>query len=245
MRVVKHIFTSTVQIAGVKNLAEARLLESLGVDFIGFPLRLGYHKPDVSEEMAKTIIDALRAPNRAVLITYETSAKALFDLCRFLNVSITQLHGDISPEDVKQLRRECPKLIMIKSLIVRPEFGSDAAPLLEMANRYEAWVDAFITDTFDPRTTACGATGLLHDWTISRTLARELTKPLILAGGLNPRNVYDAIKEVQPAAVDSHTGVEGSEGEKLSELVASFLSEARRAFGPKDPTTVQQAKELR
>lgn len=50
------MFESTIQIAGVKDLAEAQMLENLGVDFIGFPLRLGYHKPDVSEDMARTIV---------------------------------------------------------------------------------------------------------------------------------------------------------------------------------------------
>jgi phosphoribosylanthranilate isomerase len=225
------MFQKTVQVAGVRDLREARLLESLGVDFIGFPLRLGYHRPDVSAETARTIIAALKAPGKAVLITYQTSAKELADLCRFLQVSIVQLHGDITSEEVKRIRGEGSALTIIKSLIVRPEFGQDAHPLIEIARQYENWVDAFITDTFDPRTTARGATGLTHDWTISRTLARQLTKPLILAGGLNPKNVYGAIKEVGPAAVDSHTGVEGPGGEKSSELVAAFLSEARRAFG--------------
>jgi phosphoribosylanthranilate isomerase len=224
------IFQSTVQIAGVKDLAEAQLLENLGVDFIGFPLRLGYHKPDTSEDMARTISLGMKAPRRAVLITYESSPRELSDFCRFLGVSIVQLHGDVSSEAVQQLRRERPDLRIIKSLIVRPEFGRDAQPLLAMASRYEPWVDAFITDTFDPRTTACGATGLTHDWEISRVLARHLAKPLILAGGLNPVNVYEAIRQVGPAAVDSHTGVEGPGGRKSSELVTRFLSEARRAF---------------
>ena len=224
------MFQNTVQIAGVRNLAEARLLEEVGVDFIGFPLRLGYHRPDVSEEMARTIIAGLENPKRAVLITYQTSPAEIFDFCRFLSVSIVQLHGDVSLEAVKQLKHERPELTMIKSLIVRPEFGQDAQPLMEIARRYEPWVDAFITDTFDPRTTACGATGLTHDWSVSRQLAHELIKPLILAGGLNPGNVYDAIKAVRPAAADSHTGVEGPGGEKSPELVARFLSEAKRGF---------------
>src|SRR4029453_18862273 len=97
-------------------------------------------------------------------------ATEISDLCRFLGVSIVQLHGDISPEEVKELRRHRPELRMIKSLIVRPEFGKDADPLMETARQYEPWIDAFIMDTFDPRTTACGATGLTHDWTVSRLL---------------------------------------------------------------------------
>src|ERR1044071_3202688 len=112
------MFQSSIQIAGVKDLAEAQLLENLGVDFIGFPLRLGYHKPDTSEDMARTIITGMKA--RAVLITYETSPRELSDFCRFLGVSIVQLHGDISSGAVEQLRRERLDLSIIKSLIVRP-----------------------------------------------------------------------------------------------------------------------------
>ena len=128
---IPSMFQSSIQIAGVKDLAEAQLLENLGVDFIGFPLRLGYHKPDTSEDMARTIIAGMKA--RAVLITYETSPRELSDFCRFLGVSIVQLHGDISSEAVQQLRHERPDLTIIKSLIVRPEFGCDAQPLLAIA----------------------------------------------------------------------------------------------------------------
>jgi phosphoribosylanthranilate isomerase len=180
--------------------------------------------------MARTIIAGLQNPKKAVLITYQTSPTEISNFCHFLNVSTVQLHGNISPDAVKQLKHEQPELTMIKSLIVRPEFGQDAQPLMETARQFEPWVDAFITDTFDPRTTACGATGLTHDWSISHVLARQLAKPLILAGGLNPENVYDAIKAVRPAAADSHTGVEGPGGEKSPELVARFLSEAKRGF---------------
>lgn len=97
------MFQSSIQIAGVKDLAEAQLLESLGVDFIGFPFRLGYHKPDTTEDMARTIIAGMKA--RAVLITYETSPSELSDFCRFLDVSIVQLHGDISMGAVEQISR--------------------------------------------------------------------------------------------------------------------------------------------
>ena len=115
------MFQNTIQIAGVRDLAEARLLEELGVDFIGFPLRLGYHKPDVSEEMARTIIAGLHDLKRAVLITYQTSPTEISDFCRFLKVSTVQLHGNISSVAVGRLKRDRPDLTIIKSLIVRPE----------------------------------------------------------------------------------------------------------------------------
>ncbi len=92
------------------------------------------------------------------------------------------------------------------------------------------FVDAFITDTFDPKTGASGATGKTHDWRVSRRLVELADRPVILAGGLTPENVKRAILEVRPAGVDSHTGVEDTSGRKSREKVRKFLSEAYEGF---------------
>jgi phosphoribosylanthranilate isomerase len=93
-----------------------------------------------------------------------------------------------------------------------------------------AFVDAFITDTFDPKTGASGATGKTHNWRVSRHLVELSDRPIIIAGGLTPENVKKAILEVRPAGVDSHTGVEDSTGRKSREKVQKFLAEACEAF---------------
>ena len=224
------LFESSVQIAGVISADEARMLEELGTDLIGLPLRLGYHIPDTSEQEAKEIIATLKAPSRAVLITYLTDALEIEKFASYLGVSTVQLHADITPAEVSRLKTLAPSLSVIKSLIVRPECSDPAHPLYDLAREFDPNVDAFITDTFDPKTGATGATGLRHDWSVSARIARLITKPLILAGGLNPSNVYDAIIEVRPAAVDAHTGVEDLKGTKSPSLVTRFISEARRAF---------------
>jgi len=95
---------------------------------------------------------------------------------------------------------------------------------------YAPLVDAFITDSWDPATGACGATGRVHDWDVSRQLAELSPKPLILAGGLGPENVRQAIIQVRPAGVDAHTGVERPDGRKDEKRVRSFVEEARAAF---------------
>jgi phosphoribosylanthranilate isomerase len=99
-----------------------------------------------------------------------------------------------------------------------------------MLSELSPLVDAFITDTFDPKTGASGATGKTHDWRVSRRLAELTDRPIILAGGLTPQNVKRAILEVRPAGVDSHTGVEDTTGRKSREKVQKFLSEAYEAF---------------
>ena len=223
-------FQSTIQIAGVSSASEASTLENASVDFIGFPLRLGYHKPDTSEEEARQIISSLKVPSRAVLITYLTDAEEIVRFAEYLNVSVVQLHADISPDEVLKVKHQKPNLSIIKSLIVRPGCSDPAHPIYDLARSFEPVVDAFITDSFDPRTGATGATGLCHDWSVSAKIAQLVAKPLILAGGLNPSNVAEAIAEVRPAAVDAHTGVEDSSGAKSPSLVGRFVAEARRAF---------------
>ena len=91
-------------------------------------------------------------------------------------------------------------------------------------------MDAFITDSFDPDTGAIGATGKVHDWQVSARLVDLSPRPVILAGGLNPDNVRNAIIQVRPAGVDVHTGIEGSDGRKRRDLVERFVAEAQAGF---------------
>jgi phosphoribosylanthranilate isomerase len=216
-----------IQVAGIKDLAEARMLTAAGVTHLGFPLRLAVHREDLSDSEAAAVIDMLKPPVQAVLITYLNEADSIVRLCRRLGVRIVQLHGDVAESEIVRLRLCAPELAVIKSLIVR---GNNREELFDAVSRYGPVVDAFITDTWDPETGACGATGRVHDWTISRLLVDCSATPLILAGGLDPKNVRQAILQVRPAGVDSHTGVEGPDGRKDEELVRAFVSEAMAAF---------------
>jgi phosphoribosylanthranilate isomerase len=220
-----------VQIAGVADADEARLLVECGVDYLGFPFRLDFHREDCNEEEAARIVAALPARVEAVLITYLADPSEVVALARALGVRWVQLHGNIEPEAVAALRSVAPRLSLAKSLIVR---ASDAAGLREAIGRYAPLVDAFVTDSFDPDTGATGATGRIHDWRVSRELASHSPRPLVLAGGLTPGNVQSAILAVRPAAVDAHTGVEGRDGRKTRALVSRFVAEARAGFARAD-----------
>lgn len=203
------------------------MLIEAGVPWLGFPLVLGYHQEDLSVEEAAAIVDVLGQQASFFLITYLDSAASIIALCRRLGVQCVQLHGAITVEELSKLRRSGPWLRVIKSLIVS---GDNLADLSEELARFAPLVDTFITDTYDPLTGACGATGKTHDWEISRRLVELSPRPVILAGGLNADNVFDAIQAVQPAGVDVHTGIEGADGRKRADLARRFVSEARRAF---------------
>ena len=221
-----------IQVAGVIDQAEAALLGAAGVDWLGFPFHLSVHAEDLPRAQAARIIAALPRSIRALAITYLTEPASIIALCRELGVSAVQLHAPVARDDLVALRQAWPGLRLIRSLVVGEQ---GAAPCLREIATSADWVDAYITDTHDPVTGATGATGKTHDWRVSRALVRASAKPVILAGGLTPDNVADAIARVRPAGVDVHTGVEGPDGRKDAALVQRFVAEARRAFAALRP----------
>ncbi len=216
-----------IQVAGVIDKEEAQMLMSAGVDYLGFPLRLPVNKEDTTEEKAAEIIKIITPPHRAVLITYLDKANGIIEFCNKLNVNIVQLHGKISKEELKKTKTLRPDIEIFKSLVVAED---NLTELENMVNTLSPWVDAFITDTFDPATGAEGATGKTHDWNVSKKLVQLSPKPVIIAGGLNPANVKKAITEIHPAGVDVHTGVEALDGRKDPELIKRFVEEALKGF---------------
>lgn len=221
------IFENFIQVAGIRDQAEAELLVKSGVDFLGFPLRLPVHHEDLGEEAASTIIRNLEPPAQGVLITYLHRAHDILDLLSFLGASIVQVHGDIEVTELRRMKQYQPDLTIIKSVVVGQH---PVEELLATLGRTASYVDAYITDTFDPETGALGATGKTHDWGVSREVVRQSLRPVVLAGGLEPGNVRDAILKVRPAGVDAHTGVEDLSGRKSEQRVKKFVSEAREAF---------------
>ncbi len=217
-----------IQIAGIHDLEEALLIHGCGVPYLGFPLALPVHREDCPPGVVRWIVSRLPASARPVLITYLQQAEAILALAEQTGIHIIQLHGAISLEQMRMLRRQRPRWVFVKSLIVGRYTLEE---LKAQVTHFSPLVDAFITDSFDPTSGAEGATGLPHDWEISRKLVAYATRPVILAGGLRPDNVALAIEKVQPAGVDAHTGVEGPDGRKQETQVRAFVQATLQAFG--------------
>lgn len=211
-----------VQIAGVSSLEEALAAERAGADAVGFTVRLptGIHD-DLTEAKARSIIAALPPFLSTVAITYVDNAREAVDLCRYLGVSTLQLHGDFPTQEVPLLRAGLPHLKIIRAVhVTGPEATARARAL-------ERQVDAIILDTYDPATGRHGATGKTHDWTISRRIVAAARVPVILAGGLTPDNVADAIAQVAPWGVDVHTGIEDADGTRNLAKLRRFIERAK------------------
>ena len=109
------------------------------------------------------------------------------------------LENSFPPGEVLKLKDRLPDLPIMQAISVA---GPDA---VQVALSYQEVADYLILDTQAPDIAGIGASGITHDWNISRSIVQELKTPVILAGGLSPDNVSEAIKFVQPWAVDSLT----------------------------------------
>ena len=139
-----------------------------------------------------------------------TEVREIADCCR---LDYVQLHGDESPEYC-----EAVGVPVIKGFSVSPAFSKAATVPYNVAY--------FLLDSLVGGQS--GGTGISFDWCRSRDLAGELTKPFLVAGGLTPDNVAEAIRILTPAGVDVSGGVETG-GEKDFEKIRLFITAARKA----------------
>jgi phosphoribosylanthranilate isomerase len=225
-----------IQVAGARSPDEAMMIAACGATHLGLPLRLDVHAEELTDAQAKKIAELLPAGCVPVLITYLNRAPEILSLSAKLSISWIQLHGHVDIPQLQSLQSARAKgLVLIKSLIIRPENG-----FLDSEIRKSApYVDFFITDTFDPATGAGGATGKTHDWEISRRAVEKSPRPVILAGGLHPGNVKQAVELVGPWGVDAHTGLENENGWKEKRLVKKFVERAERALKKDLPKKVK------
>jgi phosphoribosylanthranilate isomerase len=216
-----------IQAAGVSSLEEALFCATVGVDAVGLTLDIptGIHD-GLTRQRARHIIERLPTGLIAVIITYLHDADHIHGLLEDVGGDAVQLHGNISTEELTAVRRLHPSVKTIGRITVRDE-GS-----IEEATRTPADLhDALILDSWDPRSGRIGATGLIHDWSISAKIVQRSRVPVILAGGLNPHNVAEAVIRVSPRGVDAHTGLENPDGTRNFEKIRIFTKSALNAFG--------------
>ena len=131
------------------------------------------------------------------------------------------MHGDIG--EMNKLKSELPNIKLYKVVNVFDESA------IEEAKGYEGVADALVLDSAIKETGQRGGTGKTHDWNISREIVESTSLPIILAGGLNPENVAEAISKVRPYAVDVNSGVSNPDGTKNLEKVKLFVERAKRS----------------
>jgi phosphoribosylanthranilate isomerase len=208
------------KICGMKTLEDALVAAEVGADMLGFHVELTGGRSPLSTESAAKMIAVLPEGVASVVVTSVTDANKLIELGRSTGATTLQLYGDATPETVRSVKAALPGVEIWKVLNVRDENS------VAKAKEYENVADAITLDSV-PKGDQKGGTGETHDWTISKRIVESVSTPIVLAGGLNPENVIDAIRAVHPYAVDVNSGVSDPDGSKDIEKVKAFIIATR------------------
>lgn len=202
-----------VKICGITNEQDAKAAVEAGADALGFIM---YRKSPrfVEAAVAKRIIHGLPPFVAAVGVFVNEDAAVVRRLMDECGLTLAQLHGDESAAYCEGLGRPSMKALRLKD-------RSTFLTLAELQGR--ANVRAFVLDAFSDH--AYGGTGQTIDWTLAAEAARA--SRIILAGGLTPENVGEAIRQVRPYGVDVSSGVEARPGQKDHAKVQAFIQTAR------------------
>lgn len=204
----KNKFIPQVKICGLTRVEEALGCVDLGVDAIGCVF---YPKSprNLTEEMAKAISLALPRHVKSVGVFVNESFRHIMGKVERCHLKAVQLHGQESPQTVSRLRKE--NLLVIKALLI------DRNPSLNAASRYDA--SAFLVECGKGRLPG----GNAQVWNWEKAFGFSDKFPLILAGGLSPENVSQAVIKSVPDAVDVSSGVESVPGRKDLDKVKAFM----------------------
>lgn len=204
------------KICGLTRKEDALFAAYNGADAIGI-VNVKESKRYVKLSDAREIFRAMPPFVSRVLVASPTRVSEVKEIERS-GADYLQLH---SVEDIMLIKeiRESTRMRLIKQL---PVTGKES---IEQAEVYSNLVDAILLDT--KTKDVMGGTGVVHDWDISREIVARVKKPVILAGGLNPANVLDAITKVRPYAVDVASGVEVTPGIKDTKKIEEFIRKVR------------------
>lgn len=211
-----------VKICGVGRAADVRAAAAAGARYVGLvlaesPRRLA---PSDAAGLARAAREEDLVP---VGVLVDREAEVVADVADRVGLPVVQLHGDEPPEDCALLREA--GLEVWKAVRPRSRRELDAA-----AGRYGDAVDALLVEGWSPERAGGTGTSFPYGW-LEEEGARRSIGRLVLAGGLDPANVGEAVRRVRPDVVDVSTGVEASPGRKDAARIRAFVAAARSAGG--------------
>jgi len=215
------------QIYEVTSAQEAAAISEMGVDHIGVLVGDGSFPREQSVASAVEIAASIRRPSKLSALFLTSDLDYVVRAIRELEPAIVHLGAApelVTPEHVLELKRVVPQTLVMRSVPVV------ALESIDVAQRYEGIADFLLLDSYQANDRQIGALGVTHDWSISRQIVERMRTPVILAGGLGPDNVAEAIRVVRPAGVDSKTRTDkGDTHTKDLEKVRLFERLAKQA----------------
>lgn len=216
-----------VQIYGVTTPEDAAAVAALGPDHVGVVVDEGIETWDSVDEATASAIVTELAATRVVALSLSTALDRIVRTVEVVAphvVHLARAADGMAPGEVAALRE---RLAPVEVMVTVPVRGADAVAIAE---RFAPVSDWLLLDTAHPATGTVGATGLTHDWELSRAVVAAVPDtPVFLAGGLGPANVAEAIRRVRPAGVDSETRTSRADDRRRKDpdLVRRFIETAR------------------
>lgn len=211
---------SRIKICGIRDADTALAAFEHGADAIGLVF-VEQSPRCVTPEQAKAIVQALPKDAITVGLFVDSPAETMRRIMDSVGLTIAQLHGHESIDDMDALAG----YPVWKALPFDEEF-----PTIASTWDHDPRVEALLIDT-PPTGGLTGGSGITFDWAGLSEIKHHFAKPIILAGGLTPDNVGQAIRTVKPFAVDVSSGVESSRGVKDIEMIKAFCEAVRQSDG--------------
>ena len=206
------------KICGITDEDDLNAAVDAGADAVGFITDVSVDTPrEVDPGRAADLAAAAPPFVSTTLVMMPESPERAVELAAAVRPDVVQLHGSFAADQLRFIRAETAAKLVV----------SVTADDSEVARDYDSVVDALLVDSATEE--GAGGTGETHDWETTRGLAAALDSPVVLAGGLTPDNVAEAVEAVAPYGVDVASGVESEGGVKDRDAVRAFVRNAYRA----------------
>lgn len=222
-----------VKICGMTNVDDALAAADAGADAIG--LIFSPSKRQVTPEVAKEIVRQLPKTLEKVGVFANESAQQIEDIAAEVGLTAVQLHGDESPEFARTLFRHGGQRSLAQMRVFKTLHVTNGIERIAHEFLAEKCIDGFLLDSVvhNPTTGEVerGGTGQVFDWSRANEFLPGVQREtrVIVAGGLSPDNVAEAVRTLQPWGVDVCSGVESEPRKKDLEKVRAFVAAAREA----------------
>jgi phosphoribosylanthranilate isomerase len=212
-----------IKICCISSIAEARMAIAYGADALGLVGKMPSGPGPIEDELISEIARIIHPPIASFLLTSEQSSFAIISHVRRTGVNTVQIVDELTEGTYHDIKEALPHVRIVQVIHVT---GHDS---IGHAVAVQQWADAILLDSGNPKAAVktLGGTGNVHDWQISRELVKSVQVPVFLAGGLNVKNVREAIETVRPFAVDICSGVRTGgrlDAAKLQEFISAVHS---------------------
>lgn len=208
--------TSRVKICGLTTARDRDSAIAAGADALGFISQVSVDTPrEITATETRDLIAGVPPFVTSVLVTMPESVEKVVTLQETAGADAIQIHGTLSPDQLETLSNRLDIPVIVAIDVTESNVGG-----------YAEVADAVLVDSTSEE--GGGGTGRTHDWERTREIKETLSVPLVLAGGLTPENVRQAIETVEPFAVDTASGVEREGGRKDTQAVHDFVETAQQ-----------------